>query len=52
LLFVREEKDGSDAVRILESYKRVWYKRVFINPLPAGIFPASAANSVPLGDVF
>lgn len=28
LLFVGQEKDGSDVMRILESYKRVWAKRV------------------------
>lgn len=28
LLFVGQEKDGSDVARVLESYKRVWFKEV------------------------
>lgn len=28
LLFVGEEEDGSDVVRVLEAYKRVWHKTV------------------------
>lgn len=28
LLFVGQEKDGSDVVRILESYKKVWHKKI------------------------
>lgn len=28
LLFVGNEKDGSDIIRVLESYKKVWYKEV------------------------
>lgn len=28
LLFVGQEKDGSDVVRILESYKQVWHKKI------------------------
>lgn len=30
LLFVGQEKDGSDVIRVLESYKRVWFKEVKI----------------------
>ena len=30
LLFVGNEKDGSDIVRVLESYKKVWHKEVKI----------------------
>lgn len=30
LLFVGQEKDGSDVIRILESYKRVWFKEIKI----------------------
>lgn len=30
LLFVGQEKDGSDVIRVLESYKRVWFKEIKI----------------------
>lgn len=30
LLFVGMEKDGSDVIRVLESYKRVWFKEIKI----------------------
>ncbi|KPJ56368.1 phosphoribosylamine--glycine ligase [Parcubacteria bacterium DG_74_2] len=30
LLFVGQEKDGSDIIRVLESYKKVWFKEVKI----------------------
>ena len=28
LLFVGQEKDGSDVIRVLESYKKVWFKEI------------------------